>query len=187
MRVCGMDEVGRGALAGSLMAAALVFNVPYFAKATQGKQKLKDSKKLSRKQRDKIYKELLEAEVEFVVEEISVEEINQFGIGWANVEIFRRLKNKISADKYIADGLLKIDGVFSEVRADNKYPEVMAASIIAKVTRDNHMIKLHDEHVMYGWDTNVGYGTRKHIEAIRKHGVTKHHRKMFVETALKKF
>lgn len=179
-----MDEVGRGALAGPLYACAAIAPNSKF-KTLNSKQLLKDSKLLNPKQRNIIYQEFIEIGVEFVMEEITVEEINRFGIGWANVEVFRRLKNKISADKYIADGLLKIDGVVSEVRADNKYPEVMAASIIAKVVRDEHMINLHGKHMIYGWDRNVGYGTKEHIEAIKRYGVTKHHRLRFVKTALK--
>jgi len=179
MRICGMDEVGRGALAGPLMAAASILNTQCSIIY------MKDSKKLSKSQRERIYKELMDAKIEYVVEEISVETINEKGIGWANKELFRRLKNKLIADVYIADGNLKIEGINSEVKADNKYPEVMAASIIAKVKRDSHMRELHNLQMVYGWETNVGYGTKKHIEALRKYGMTKHHRVRFVETALK--
>jgi len=174
-----MDEVGRGPLAGSLVAVAAVLNKNCPVSV------LKDSKKLSKIQRENIFLKLMEAKVEFCVEEIGVEEINQFGIGWANREAFIRLINRIDADKYIVDGNFKISGAESMVKADTKIPEVMAAAIIAKVTRDGQMRKLHDKHMVYGWDTNVGYGTKKHIEAIKKHGVTKHHRIKFVNTVLK--
>ena len=119
------------------------------------------------------------------IEIISARQINTKGMGWANKEIFRRLKNKIPADKYIADGNLKIAGVTSLVKADTKVPEVMAASIIAKVFRDRMMTVLHEQFPYYGWQSNKGYGTKFHIVAIREHGLTKYHRKKFVETALK--
>lgn len=177
MIICGMDEVGRGALAGPLVAAATILN------PQRSTLKLNDSKKLTAKQRRKIYERIKKSGV--VVEIISARQINTRGMGWANKEIFRRLKKKIPADKYIADGNLKIPGITSIVKADTKIPEVMAASIVAKVWRDKHMIRLHDEHPIYGWRSNKGYGTRYHILALREHGVTKYHRSMFVATALK--
>lgn len=119
------------------------------------------------------------------VEEISVRTINTRGIGWANKEIFRRLKKRISADAYIADGNLKIAGIKSIVKADTKIPEVMAASIIAKVWRDRLMTHLHNEFPHYGWQANKGYGTVLHLLALRKHGPCRHHRKLFIRNVLK--
>lgn len=177
MLICGMDEVGRGALAGPLVAAAAILNsqIP----------NLKDSKKLSPEKRNKIYKKIIKSGAVVAVEIISARQINTKGMGWANKEVFRRLKNKIPADKYIADGNLKIAGITSLVKADTKIPEVMAASIIAKVFRDRTMTVLHERFPRYGWQSNKGYGTKYHITAIREHGITKYHRKKFVATALK--
>ena len=180
MIVCGMDEVGRGALAGPLVAAATILD-----KDTKIIKRLRDSKKLTPKQRAKIYGEIKKSGAIIAVEEISARQINFRGMGWANKEIFRRLKKKIPADKYIADGNLKIAGITSIVKADTKIPEVMAASIIAKVFRDRIMDHLHEQYSKYGWQSNKGYGTKYHIAAIKEHGVTKYHRKKFVETALK--
>ena len=180
MLTCGMDEAGRGALAGPLVAAAAVLS------AQRKVLRLKDSKKLTPEKRNKIYKRIILSGAVIAVEEISARQINSRGMGWANKEIFKRLARKIPADKYIADGNLKLGKkIKSVVKADMKIPEVMAASIIAKVWRDKHMIRLHDEHQIYGWRSNKGYGTKYHIAAIREHGVTKHHRSMFVRTALK--
>ena len=162
-----MDEVGRGCIAGPLTAAAVIFNSQFSI------YNLRDSKKLTAKQREKIYSELVNSKIIFVVEFISVEEINQYGIGWANKEIFVRLKQKLNADIYIADGNLKIDGIKSLIKADNLIPEVMAASIIAKVTRDKYMCSLENKYL---WKTNKGYATRKHLELIRVFGPDKHHR-----------
>jgi len=183
MIICGLDECGRGPLAGPLVAAAAVFN----AQCTM--TNLKDSKKLSEGQRNRLYKEIVEKCV-WAVEVISVRQINSRGIGWANKEIFRRLIKRVTADKYIVDGNLKIrvrgksKQIKSMIKADDKIAQVMAASIVAKVTRDEHMMRLHEEHVMYGWRSNKGYGTRYHIQAIREHGPCKHHRRVFVRTAL---
>jgi ribonuclease HII len=179
MIVCGMDEVGRGCIAGPLVAAATVLNTQCSV------LNLKDSKKLTSKQRERIYQQLLKSQIIFAVEFISVEEINQFGIGWANKEVFKRLSAKIAADVYIADGNLKIEGVTSVVKADSKIPEVMAASIIAKVTRDKYMSNLHNRWVKYCWHRNKGYGTALHLSALRRCGPCKHHRKLFVRKVLK--
>lgn len=181
MTVCGMDEVGRGALAGPIVGAAVILNY----ESGIMNLGLKDSKKLSERQRNKLYKEILEKAKVVKIEMISVRQINNRGIGWANREVFRKLIKQIEADEYIVDGNLKIKRATSVVKADNKYPEVMAASIVAKVTRDRLMKDLHAKHPNYGWITNVGYGTKVHINAIREHGIIDYHRSLFVSTALK--
>lgn len=179
MVICGMDEVGRGSLAGPLVAAAVVLS------AQKKVLRLKDSKKLTSEKRNKIYKRIVLSGAIIAVEEISVNLINKHGIGWANKEVFKRLAKKISADKYIADGNLKLGRkIKSIIKADAKIPEVMAASIIAKVFRDRIMDHLHEQHPDYGWQSNKGYGTKYHIAALREYGMTKYHRKRFVETAL---
>lgn len=177
MLVCGIDEVGRGALAGPIFAAGVTFSVPIL--------NLKDSKKLSPLQRKNLFKIITSSNVDYILESISVEEINKFGIGWANKELFIRIARKIKADKYIADGNLKILGIESVIKADNQIPEVMAASIIAKIQRDEYMTQLHEQYTVYDWKTNKGYGTKKHIEALKTHGSCEHHRKLFIRTALK--
>ena len=171
MVVCGMDEVGRGSLAGPLVAAATILD-----KDTKIIKRLRDSKKLTPKQRAKLYGEIKKSGAIIAVGEISARQINTRGMGGAN---------KVPADKYIADGNLKIPGITSVVKADTKIPEVIAASITAKVFRDRIMDHLHEQYSKYGWQANKGYGTKYHIAAIREYGVTKYHRSVFVRTALK--
>ena len=118
MVTCGMDEVGRGALAGPLVAAAVATNSKL--KSQMSKLKLKDSKLLKPGEREKIYRKLIKLGVVMAVEIISARQINTRGMGWANKEVFKRLVRKIPADKYIADGNLKIAGITSIIKADTK-------------------------------------------------------------------
>jgi ribonuclease HII len=182
MRICGLDEVGRGSLAGPLVAAAVILNLKFEIYNL----KLRDSKKLNQNQRELLYNAILDSGSLVKTEVISVRKINNRGIGWANKQVFCNLIKRIEADEYIVDGNLKIKGAISVIKADTKIPEVMAASIVAKVTRDRMMRELHKDFPEYGWNKNVGYGTKSHIEAIRKYGETKHHRSAFVRTALKR-
>jgi ribonuclease HII len=184
MKICGLDEVGRGSLAGPLVAVATVLSTQCSV------LKINDSKKLNKRQREKVYRELMDSGVEYRVETITARQINSRGMGWANKEIFRRLIKNIEAEKYIVDGNLKLGilknkNVKCVIRADATRKCVMAASIIAKVTRDEHMRRLHEEHEVYGWDRNAGYGTKSHIEAIKKYGTAKYHRDVWVRTVMK--
>lgn len=187
MKIFGLDEAGRGALAGPLVATAVALN--YKSQILR----LKDSKKLSLRQRERFYELITNSGAEIKTEIISVRQINNRGIGWANKEVFKRLIRNINADKYIIDGNMKLkvrgktDRMKSIVAADATRKCVMAASIIAKVTRDRLMAELHEEFPLYGWKENAGYGTKKHIEAILKKGKAKHHRDVYVTTALKKY
>jgi ribonuclease HII len=123
---------------------------------------------------------------------MTVDEINKMGVGKANIEGFRRLIKRIDSDEYIVDGTLHLGDLDKKTKitkclidADEKIQATMASGIVAKYLRDKIMLKLHDQHPMYVWNTNTGHGTEKHIEAIRIFGLTKHHRLKFVETALR--
>jgi ribonuclease HII len=179
--ICGLDEAGRGPLAGPLVAAGVILETPLTG--------LNDSKKLKYDIRKRIFERIINSGAVAKTEIISVRQINNRGIGWANKEIFKRLIKTIPADKYIVDGNLKIKvkdkNVKCVVKADATRKCVMAASIIAKVTRDRIMEDLHKEYPRYGWKVNMGYGTRTHIAAIREYGTVKYHRDIYVTTALR--
>ncbi len=191
--VCGLDEVGRGPLAGPIVAAAVIFPPDFAFTERFPTLKFGDSKKLSSHQRETVFTFIHEFAVAVHVDLISVEDINVQGIGWANRAIFERLIMAIQADQYVVDGNLKLSNlgrkarrVRSVVRADETEQAVSAASIVAKVTRDRIMRQLHEAYPVYGWDHNAGYCTAEHLAALRVHGPTQHHRRQFVTTALSK-
>lgn len=192
-RLCGLDEAGRGALAGPLVAAAVILPCCRNTISRRANITLRDGKLLRAPQRQKIYSVLKKLKAEIFVEVISTRSINNHGIGWANREIFRRLIKKIKSGRFIVDGNLKLgriagktNKVKSVVDADATIPEVIAAGIVAKVERDKIMSGLHNKFPHFGWKKNAGYGTPAHITAIRKYNTTRFHRGIFVTTALKK-
>lgn len=190
LTLCGIDEAGRGPLAGPLIAAAVVFPADFRWEAVSDLP-LRDSKRLSARQRERIFPFIHDFALIVQTEVIPVEDINRAGIGWANRTAFESLILRIEADKYIVDGNLKLHDLGwkvaryqSVVRADQQYAAVSAASVVAKVTRDRVMAALHEQFPMYGWDHNRGYGTAGHIAALRQYGPSPHHRRAFVTTAL---
>jgi len=126
--------------------------------------------------------EYLTSQVIYQLEEISVEEINQIGIGQANIKIFERITNKLIADEYLVDGNLKFESIKikSLIDADATIPEVMMASIIAKVYRDRLMEKLHYDYPHFDWLNNKGYGTKTHLNALKSFPPSSHHRLAFI-------
>ena len=180
-RLCGMDEVGRGAYAGPLVAAAVVlpqrFRHPL----------LRDSKLLTPLQRERMSEILRRRAVAWAIAEVSVDDINSRGLGWANVDIFRRLVDLVDADGYCCDGKLRIVAtrpVHSLVAGDRLVPAVSAASIIAKVHRDALMRRMHEDAPHYNWAQNKGYGAFQHRNAIREHGPHAQHRRVFLASVL---
>lgn len=183
--ICGMDEAGRGPLAGPLVAVAVVMPADLQIEAV-------DSKAVAEKRRF-LLAETLKQQVEYHAEIISVEEIDMHGIGWANCEVFRRLIDKIEAETYIVDGNLKLKHLGEKasrtrclVKADRDVPVVSAASILAKCIRDEIMLELHERYPVYHWNKNKGYGTQEHIRALKTFGSTPHHRRQFVQTVQNK-
>ncbi len=194
MVICGMDEVGRGPLAGPLVAAALILPPDFVFRETFPTLRFDDSKKLNARQREAAAAIIREYAIVLTVESISVGEINAQGIGWANRTVFERLIMRIEADRYIVDGNLKLTNlgrkarrVRSLIRADQTVQAVTAASIVAKVTRDRIMRDLHLDFPVYGWNHNMGYCTHSHVAALWSHGLCAHHRRQFVTTALSRY
>ncbi len=188
--ICGLDEAGRGALAGPLVLVGVVLRKNINLKNIV----LRDSKTMSAMQREKAFEFIKNNSVTLDVEIINVNDINQKGIGWANIQGFVNLIDRIKSESYIVDGRfnLKKFGKKKElvkcvVDADAKVLEAIAAGIVAKVTRDKIMRNLHSTLPHYNWLQNKGYGTKKHIVSIKEFGPSIHHRRMFVETALKNF
>lgn len=191
LTICGLDEAGRGALAGPLVVAAVIMPLTFnFSELNPGVT-VKDSKKLSKRQREILFQIIKKHSLQIKVEVISVPEINKYGINWAEIEGFRRCIAMLDADEYIIDGKWRLPNLGDKtplvscvIDADEHIPAVLSAGIVAKVERDKIMRELHKCYPMYGWDRNTGHGTKYHIDAIKKHGLCDEHRKQFVATAL---
>ena len=182
--VAGIDEAGRGPLAGPVAAACVILdpqNIP---------EGINDSKKLSEKKREKLYDEIMASAIavscvmtdEKVIDEINILEATKLTMRKCVEEI------KITPDYILIDGNFTIGAIKNErsvIGGDAKSLSIGAASIIAKVTRDRYMKILDEEYPMYGFIKHKGYGTKAHIEAIREFGPCKHHRRSFLTKILK--
>ena len=173
----GIDEVGRGCLAGPVVSAAVILNKNIDLKL------LKDSKKINFQNRLKIAKHIKENS-HYAVGIASVEEIFNINILQASLLSMKRAIDKLSKKPE----LILIDGTFAPnglknfrtvIKGDEKIKCISAASIIAKTYRDLLMIKLSEKFTHYAWERNFGYGTKAHIEGLGKFGITSHHRKGF--------
>ena len=187
----GCDEAGRGPLAGSVFAAAVILPEGFTSDI------LNDSKQLTERQRYAL-REVIEREaVAWAVAEVTAEEIDKINILQASITGMHRalaaLKDKqgrsIVPEHIIVDGnkwkpYVPEDGLLEVpartiVKGDATYMSIAAASVLAKTYRDDYMLRLHEEFPMYHWDENKGYPTAAHYEAIQKYGVTPYHRKSF--------
>lgn len=179
--ICGIDEVGRGPLAGPVMACAVVLNPAHIPHKLQ--KRLDDSKKLTVLVRQEIAAELKECAI-FAIAEASVAEIDAINILQATHLAMRRAVDALPQKPIHAliDGnrAPKLDcPVTCVVGGDAKSLSIAAASILAKVERDKIMRELGMTHTVYGWERNAGYGTAEHLAAIKDHGITPHHRRSF--------
>ncbi len=173
----GVDEVGRGCLAGPVVSAAVVLKKGINLKV------LKDSKKISFNKREKISKHIKENSY-FAIGIASVEEILKLNILQASLLSMKRALNQLTIKPEITliDGNFAPEGIKKYktiINGDEKVKAISAASIIAKVYRDKLMIKLSEKYSNYSWERNFGYGTKAHLEGLKKFGVTAHHRKSF--------
>ena len=173
----GVDEVGRGCLAGPVVSAAVILKKGIDLKL------LKDSKKISFKKREEISEHIKKNSC-YAIGIASVEEILNLNILQASLLSMSRAIEKLK----IKPSLTLIDGNFAPaglknyktiINGDEKIKVISAASIIAKVYRDRFMIKLSEKYSNYAWERNFGYGTKAHLEGLKNFGVTSHHRKGF--------
>lgn len=192
LRICGLDEAGRGALAGPMVVAAVVLDKDFRFEAVAPNIVMKDSKQMSNLQREKAFQLINKHSLLIELEIMTVQEINEMGVGWANIEAFRRLIKRIYSNQYIVDGRWRFGDMGKKtslvqcmIDADEIIPATMSAGIVAKYKRDQIMLSLHNQYSGYGWDTNTGHGTKQHINAIREYGTNEQHRARFVETALR--
>lgn len=178
LRVAGVDEVGRGPLAGPVTAAAVVLDP---ARIPEG---LNDSKKLGKKARARLYDEIM-AVADVSIAHASVEEIDEMNILRAShLAMVRALEGlRTPADYALIDGnMLPRDLTLPAqpiIKGDGRSQSIAAASIMAKICRDYVMLSLAQQHPGYGWETNMGYGSKSHIAALQNLGVTPHHRRSF--------
>ena len=186
----GMDEVGRGALAGPLIAAAVALPAHTLPPEDLA---LRDSKVLTAEQREEIAGWIHTHAALIAIESIGVDAINRLGIGWANRAIYSRLMARLGARRYLVDGNLRLHGlgpqgtcVVCRCAGDAHEPAIAAASIVAKVYRDRLMGSLHQAYPCYGWQQNAGYATPHHTRALRVAGPCPLHRTLFLRRLLQK-
>ncbi|MBQ5898441.1 MAG: ribonuclease HII [Alistipes sp.] len=178
----GCDEAGRGCLAGSVFAAAVILPLDFYHPL------LNDSKQMTERARN-ILREVIEREaVAWAVAEVTAARIDEINILKASIEGM----NIAAANLKVAAEFLAIDGnrfvshtglpFKCIVKGDGKYANIAAASVLAKTHRDEYMLRLHEEYPHYGWDRNKGYPTKEHRLAIREYGLTPYHRMSFNHT-----
>ena len=175
----GCDEAGRGCLAGSVFAAAVILPNDFYHPL------LNDSKQMTERQRNLLREIITLAAVAWAVAEVSAQRIDEINILRASFEGM----NIAVANLQVAAQFLLIDGnrfypatdlpYKCIVKGDGKYANIAAASVLAKTHRDEYMLRLHEEYPQYGWDRNKGYPTKEHRLAIREHGLTPYHRLSF--------
>lgn len=183
--VCGLDEAGRGPLAGPVVAACVY--IPEDVRKESFWSGVNDSKKLSEKKRETLY-DLIINHTSYGIAEATVQEIDQINILQASLLAMSRSLDLMRANFNLTPEMALVDGnqkpklpcrIQTVVKGDSISLSIAAASILAKVTRDRVMNELCQKFPVYGWSNNAGYGTASHLEAISIHGATPHHRLSF--------
>ena len=189
----GCDEAGRGPLAGSVFAAAVILD-PCLLENDEHSQWLailNDSKQLTDKQRQYLRPLIEQHAAAWAVVEVTAEEIDKINILNASIMGMQRALDKlpitpqhiiVDGNKwkpYIPEGQVMEIPAQTVVKGDGKYLSIAAASVLAKTYRDEYMLRLHEQFPQYHWDTNMGYPTKAHYEAIRQYGITPYHRQTF--------
>jgi ribonuclease HII len=186
MEICGIDEAGRGPIAGPLVMAGCVFkrNVDEL-KEFEWYKKLNDSKKLSEKEREELFEKIKENSI-FHIVFVSNSEIDNKGLSFAIKKSLLKIKEKINARRYLFDGNSNfgVEGIETIIKGDGKIKEISAASILAKVSRDRFMREIDKKYPEYNFKKHKGYITKEHIELIKKYGFCEIHRKSYRLKAL---
>lgn len=182
--MCGVDEAGRGPLAGPVFAAAVILPRGYTHDI------LNDSKKLSEKKREQVYSDIIKDAISFSVAQASEQEIDEINILNATFLAMKRavLGLSVKADFAYIDGnvLPKIDITQqSIIKGDAKCMSIAAASILSKVSRDKYMLLLSHKYPEYQFEKHKGYGTKLHYEMIQEHGISPVHRRTFLKKICK--
>jgi len=177
MNLCGIDEAGRGPIAGSLVMAGVVLNTEIAG--------LNDSKVLSEKKRESLFPLIIENSRYHIVS-FSAQQIDEMGISKCLAAGLESIMQHIDSEDFLFDGnsTFGVSGLRTMIKADAKIPEVSAASVLAKVTRDREMVELAKKFPEYGFEGHKGYGTKTHVDAIKQHGYCEIHRKSFKLKAL---
>ncbi len=181
--IAGVDEAGRGPLAGPVVAAAVIFKPEFYL------EEVDDSKKLSERTREKLFEVIFENALAVEYDIVSPNMIDKINILQASLLAMKNSVNKLNvkADLILIDGNKTFQHEIDRkaiVKGDAKSFSIAAASIIAKVIRDRIMVELDKEYPLYNWKQNKGYPTKEHIMHLRKHGFTKYHRKTFLKKIL---
>lgn len=189
----GCDEAGRGPLAGSVFAAAVIFDPQLLGKEEHRAwlEMLNDSKQLTEKERLTLRPLIEQHAKAWAVVEVTAEEIDRINILKASILGMQRALDRLTIrpehiivdgnkwKPYIPEGEVMEIPARTVVKGDGKYLSIAAASVLAKTYRDEYMLRLHEQYPQYHWDTNMGYPTKAHYEAIRQYGITPYHRKTF--------
>jgi len=176
---CGTDEAGRGCLAGPVTAAAVILKKDFKSKL------ITDSKKLSKNQRDEAKNIIIENSIAYAICNVTNKNIDKINILNASIlamhKAIMKLEHKVDFISVDGNRFKPINNIDYKtiVKGDEKYLNIAAASILAKSYRDKYMQKIHKEFPKYNWKNNKGYPTKEHKMAIKKHGITKYHRKSF--------
>jgi len=171
-KLCGIDEAGRGPLAGDLVMAGVIL-----LNEVEG---LMDSKVLNEKRREALYPKIIENSLYHIVS-FSPKQIDELGLSACLGKGLEEIMQQLEAEVYLFDGnqTFGVLGISTMVKADAKVPEVSAASILAKVTHDRAIIKASKRYPLYGFEKHKGYGTKAHVLAIKEHGFCEIHRRTF--------
>ena len=189
----GCDEAGRGPLAGSVFAAAVILD-PKLLDTEEHREwlaMLNDSKQLTEKERSFLRPKIEQFAQAWAVVEVTAEEIDRINILNASIIGMQRALDQLSITPqhiivdgnkwkpYIPEGQVMEVPALTVVKGDGKYLSIAAASVLAKTYRDEYMLRLHELYPQYHWNTNMGYPTKAHYEAIQQYGITPYHRKTF--------